>query len=144
LRVGRNARKSHGVTVFIQYFVAVLIFDVLFVTVFIAYRSTGDYTRNVSAVVRIRRINVGVVIGVVVCERNFRVIVNFVYRYVGIFRNKTFARIAVENSFRDGRFVEHFYAGFFFGHRLKRRVRVVETGIENRDYHAASVVALIA
>ena len=143
LRVGRDAGKGHGVTVFIEYFVAVLILNRLIVAILVENGRTGDNARDVRAVVRIGRIYVGVVVRVVVRERDFGVIINVVYGNGLVFGDKTFARFAVENFAFYGRFVKRRHARFGYGHSAERRVRIVETGIEHRHDHTASVVTFI-
>ena len=144
LRVRRDARESHRVAVFIENFVTVLILYRLIDAVVVKYRRTRYNTGDVRAVVRIGRIHVRVVVRIVVCERNFCIIIYVVYGYGLVFGNKTLARIAVENSAFYGSFVEHRDARFGGGHRLKRRVRIIETGIEYRNDHSAAVIALRA
>ena len=93
-----------------------------------------NYACDVSSVRGIGRINVRVVVRVIVSVRNFRVIIRLICGHFGI---KAVAGLG--NLRRDVVFIPR----GMIGHRGKRFVRIVKTGIEDSDYHSLAFLVYI-
>ena len=128
LRLRRNAAEVHLLVVLVEDGFSVLVDDIV-------YGRAGNDTGNVRAVRGVRRVYIRILIRVIVCERNFGIVIHVVCRYIGI---KTLhAGIdAVEYPFR------HHFLGQarLLGFDLEDLVAGIDTGIEYCRDHAFAVI----